>query len=349
MAVFKLKHVERFVDRHGLTRWYYRKGKGKRLALVGSPGSDAFHSSYIAVAQVYEVKAESDDGTFNALARGYYGSTEFLQHKLSTQTVTRDILARFLSEHGHRIVKQMSRSNLDRIIAERIATPAAANNLLKKIRVLIRYGIRNSMLTVDPTLAFKKLKEGEYWTWTEAEIEQFEKHWPLGTRERAAFDLHLYTGQRRSDVHKMEWADIIDGAIRVAQYKGDEAVKLLIPLHSELAKSLAAWGPQERFAKLRQNQFVIICKHNGHPYTVESFGNLMADAIEAAGLPARCVPHGLRKAASRRLAEAGCSSHQIMAITGHRTLKEVERYTRAVSQEGLARSAVASLGKFEKA
>jgi hypothetical protein len=48
----------------------------------------------------------------------------------------------------------------------------------------------------------------------------------------------------------------------------------------------------------------------------------------------------LRKAACRRLAEAGCTRHEIAAISGHRTLKEVERYTRAVDQARLARQAM---------
>jgi hypothetical protein len=44
-----------------------------------------------------------------------------------------------------------------------------------------------------------------------------------------------------------------------------------------------------------------------------------------------------------RLAEAGCTAHEIMAISGHKSLKEVERYTKAADQERLARSAVARL------
>ena len=74
----------------------------------------------------------------------------------------------------------------------------------------------------------------------------------------------------------------------------------------------------------------------------------MADAIEAAGLPARCVLHGLRKAAARRLAEAGCSPHQIMAITGHKSLDEVQRYCDAARQVGLARDAIDALERNER-
>jgi hypothetical protein len=43
------------------------------------------------------------------------------------------------------------------------------------------------------------------------------------------------------------------------------------------------------------------------------------------------------------LAEAGCSANEIAAITGHVTLEEVARYTRATEQKKLARSAMARL------
>jgi integrase len=51
--------------------------------------------------------------------------------------------------------------------------------------------------------------------------------------------------------------------------------------------------------------------------------------------------HGLRKAACRRLAEAGCSANEIMAISGHATMKELVRYTAAADQARLARNAMA--------
>jgi integrase len=60
----------------------------------------------------------------------------------------------------------------------------------------------------------------------------------------------------------------------------------------------------------------------------------------AASLPQHCVFHGLRKAACRRLAEAQCSVNEIAAISGHRSLRMVEHYTRAADQSRLARTAV---------
>ena len=69
----------------------------------------------------------------------------------------------------------------------------------------------------------------------------------------------------------------------------------------------------------------------------------MRVAITEAGLPLDCQPHGLRKAAGRRLAEAGCTAHEIMAVLGHKTLTEAERYTREADQGRLAMEAVAKL------
>jgi integrase len=51
----------------------------------------------------------------------------------------------------------------------------------------------------------------------------------------------------------------------------------------------------------------------------------------------------LRKAAGRRLAEAGATAHEIMAILGHRSLREVQRYTSDADQR---RNAIAAMKKF---
>jgi site-specific recombinase XerD len=78
----------------------------------------------------------------------------------------------------------------------------------------------------------------------------------------------------------------------------------------------------------------------GKPMSPYGFSNWFADCAKKAGLPEHSSPHGLRKAAARRLAEAGCSTLEIMSITGHQSLREVERYTASVSQKRLAQSAV---------
>ena len=74
-------------------------------------------------------------------------------------------------------------------------------------------------------------------SWTDAELTQFEAHWPIGTKQRLAFALMLNTGQRRSDVHRMTWADVTGNTIRVVQQK--TGAKLTIPFHADLRAILS--------------------------------------------------------------------------------------------------------------
>ena len=79
----------------------------------------------------------------------------------------------------------------------------------------------------------------------------------------------------------------------------------------------------------------------GKPRSKYGLGNDFAKWVTAAGLPTRCRLHGLKKSAMRRLAEAGNTAHELMAISGHKTLTEVQRYTSAADKKRLAESGMA--------
>jgi integrase len=82
---------------------------------------------------------------------------------------------------------------------------------------------------------------------------------------------------------------------------------------------------------------------NRTPFDTASFGNWFRERCREAGVRKELSIHGLRKAACRRLAEAGCTPHEIMAISGHTTLKEVTRYTNKVDRKHMARIAMKRL------
>jgi integrase len=83
----------------------------------------------------------------------------------------------------------------------------------------------------------------------------------------------------------------------------------------------------------------------GKPFTAAGFGNWFREQCNEANIPRHCSAHGLRKAACRRLAEAGCSANVIASISGHTTLTEVARYTRAADQERMAREGMAAIAR----
>jgi enterobacteria phage integrase len=237
------------------------------------------------------------------------------------------------TEHGHRSVAGLTRERIVSGILQAYADrPGAALSILKVLRILIRYSIDIGWPDHDPSLGIKRPKTQEIRSWTDAEIESFRQRWPIGTKQRLGFELLLCTGQRRSDVHRMTWSDVSERTVRVVQQK--TARKLTIPLHRDLVAVLAVAD---------HGHVTIINTEYGRPFTVDGFSQWIRQAITEAGLLLDCQPHGLRKAAGRRLAEAGCTAHEIMSVLGHKTLAEAERYTRDADQVQLAMDAMAKL------
>jgi integrase len=219
-------------------------------------------------------------------------------------------------------------------IARKADTPAAANHWLRMFRLVFEFAVNDGRIEVNPTLGVQRLKEKAEGakSWDDEEISAFEARWPSGSVQRLALYLLLYTGQRRSDVVRMGWRDVESGMIALTQVKTGSA--LLIPIHPRLADELEhADRGLDTFLQTSRGQS-----------STTGFYNRFVQWVHEAGLPAGLSPHGLRKAAARRLAEAGCTVHQIAAITGHRTLGEVQRYTKAVDQARLAREAMAKIG-----
>jgi integrase len=352
----KLRYVDRFKDRHGKLRYYFRRDRGPRIALPGAPGSAEFMAAYHAALAgdppPTQPKHRGEPGTWDRLLDDYFASPDYLALSASTQRPYRLVMERWVRDDdlGHRSVRDLKRDHVEKMLGKRVATPGAANDLLKKIRVLVAFAVAHRTRPDDPTIGIKRYAPGDgHHTWTEKEIAKFEARWPLGTCQRTAFTLALYTGQRRSDVAAMTWQHIaVDdkGVRRISvmpeKTKRTTRKRLRIRLHPELEKALAAW-PRRHVA--------ILTTTFNKPFSRAGFGNYMADAIREAGLPCgpkvpkaeRCVTHGLRKAAARRLAEVGCPAHEIQAITGHASLIEVQRYTVEVDQMRLADAAIERL------
>ena len=113
----------------------------------------------------------------------------------------------------------------------------------------------------------------------------------------------------------------------------NQSVRVDIPLHPDLGAIIAATA---------SNHLTFITTEYGKAFTPDGFGNWFREQCDRAGLH-HCSAHGLRKAGATRLAEAGCTVHEIMSVTGHKTLEEVERYTKAVDAKRMADSALVKL------
>lgn len=276
------------------------------------------------------------DGTINDLAVRYYGSSDFRQLAKVTQSTYRNILERFRSVHGGKPAALLKREHVLRFVDEKAGTPAAANGLLKMLRILMRFAVDRGMRLDDPTAGVRKVRYASpgFRQWAEEDIDAYCQHWPTGTRQRLAMCLMLYTGQRPGDVSRMGRQHLQGTSLTLTQQK--TGTRLSVPLHQDLLVELAA---------VPGGQLIFLQTMHGKPFSPAGFGNWFGDSVQAAGIINGCTAHGLRKAAARRLAEAGCTAHQIAAITGHKSLRETERYTRAADQIRLAETAMASISK----
>ena len=336
MTHITLRYVHRFTDRHGHVRCYFRRS-GRRVALPGLPGSAEFMAAYQAALELAPVLPGADrtrPGSINALAVAYYGSADFAQLAPVTRNTYRNVLDGFREDHGHRVAAELKRETVLRLLDAKAATPAAANALLKMLRIVMRFSVDRGMRRDDPTLGVRRLRyatEG-FRQWSEDDIASFEARWPSGSRPRLALALLLYTGQRPGDVSRMGRQHVTGGALTFTQQKTGS--RLTIPSHAALRAELVT---------VPAGALTFITTQGGAGFSPAGFSSWFSERAQLAGLPRGCTAHGLRKAAARRLAEAGCTAHQIAAITGHKTLREVERYTRAVDQARLAETAMESI------
>jgi integrase/recombinase XerD len=144
--------------------------------------------------------------------------------------------------------------------------------------------------------------------------------------------LLLYTTCRREDAVRLGPQHVRNGRVKFRQAKNEHRnpVDIDIPLHSDLAAILGATP---------SGHMTFLTTEYGRPFSPAGFGNRFREWCNQAGLP-HCSAHGLRKATATRLAERGATPHEIMSVTGHRSLEEVERYTRKAQKSTLADSAM---------
>lgn len=329
------KNVSKFTDIRGKVRWRFRRKGQKAVYLPGSYGSPEFIRAYEDAVANRPAHASQRvlPGTIAELVQGYLSSSDYRLLADNTKRTYRYHLERFKRANGDKPRKQITPHSLRDKLDGMSDKPATANIFLKVMKAMCRYGLERGLLKTNPTLGVKRLRDKTdgIATWSDAQIAQFEKRHPVGTKANLALRLLLYTAQRRSDVVRLGRQHEKAGAIHMRQHK--TGAWLILPIVPELREAFNK-TPCEGLAYL-QTEF-------GRPFSLAGFGNWFRARCNEAGLR-NISAHGLRKAAARRMAEAQKSTHEIMAITGHRSLAEVERYTRAASQERLAKTAATGL------
>lgn len=343
--------VSHFKDRHGTVRWRYRGPDGATVSLGKDYGSPEFLRRYSAAVNGNAVvpKGWAERTTPAAPSPGKQGhslrdlvkewtrSGPFRQLAASTQTNYSRLANSLLDDYGDLQVADMTRRDVLKMMQDRADRPESANGILRVLRAMLDYSCDNLKWTEDnPARNVRKLPppnpEGFY-TWTDADLARFAAHWPEGTTADLAMAVMLYTGAARVDAVKLGRHNLYPtrGGLHRLRYRRQKMLRrndvlVDVPVHPELMRRIDA---------LPRTRVTFLETVAGGERSAAGLGNMMRKWCDAAKLP-QCTSHGLRKACARRLAEHGATPHEIMAVTGHKTLAEVERYTDKVNRAGLA-------------
>jgi integrase len=333
MTRIKLEYVHEY-SRRGKPYYYFRRRGFKQIRLPGLPGSAEFMAAYeraLSGSQPQEIGANrTKPGTVNACIVGYYTCLAFRELAPTTQYKRRAILERFRSAYGDKSIATLPQDFIIRVLD--LKKPGEARNWLKALRCLLDFAVGQKFRADNPARGFKlpKMKGGHRRAWEDSEIEQYEAAHPIGSRARLAFALGLFTIQRLGDVIRMGRQHIRNRELVLRQ--GKTGAQLTLPIVPELQAVLDA-TPSEHMT--------FLVAKGGRPYRGADLSQQFRIWCDEAGLPKGCTFHGLRATGCTKLADNGCSAHEIAAWSGHMTLKEVERYTRSANQKRLARSAIA--------
>jgi len=326
MTQVDLAYVKPERDRDGRVRYWYFRRSGRRWRPPGEPMSPGFMAEYhrlvaaTAPARQGQGKGELLPGSFGALVTDYLASPEFRGKRPSTQKIYRLVLEPLAEKNAANPVALLERRHIKDWRNARSETPGMANMVVSVVRALLKYAVDEGYRPDNPASKIKAFKLDEHRAWTDEECAAFEARWPSGTMQRRAYMLARYTGQRCGDIANMTRAHRKDGFIRVVQQK--TGTELWIREHRDLTAELALGG----------GHMSLLTRRDGSAFDSNSLGMWFANAIGDAGLPDACVMHGLRKTAAKTMAEYGCSVHEIMSVTGHKSLKEVQRYTQAADE-----------------
>lgn len=331
-------YIETFKSRHGTRMWYFRVGKGPRIRLPGEYNSPEFREAYRNALASYRTGELTEGRTVNWLIGQYKVSPAWEGLAKETKKQFRYQLERMKERIGPAPIEEITPASIAAGRDARASKPSDANKFLKCAVALFRFAVDRQWLKSNPAKGIEKLRTPSvgFHTWTEEEALAFEVRWPVGTRERLAFDLLVYTGVRRSDVVRLGRPHTRHGEITLTTEKSrnmGKPVEVTIAILPPLARSIEA-------APTGDMTYLVTYKRTA--FTKESFGTWFKKACVAAGVPGSS--HGLRKLAAVRMAENGATEAELNAVFGWADGSgESATYIKKANRKRLSRGGIAKV------
>lgn len=317
-------NVVREKTRHGKIVFYFRKGKGERIRMPGMPGSAEFDEAYKAAMGGHPVKPSKSDAPSKSLRwliDRYRESAKWAGLSVATRKQQGLFFQKVVAVSGNADFRAVTSKDIRNALEERKKTPALANNFLKAMKGLFGWALINEHVEIDPTAGVERLKNKSdgFPPWTVDDVARFCEKWPIGTKARLAMELILLSGLRRSDVHRAGRQHMNGKVFSIRTHKTGTVVTV------EFSDHLMSVIEQTKTGDLH-----FLTNEYGKPYTVETFGNWFRDRCRDAGIVKSA--HGLRKLSATMAANAGATTHELMAQYGWATTQQAEVYTKGADR-----------------
>jgi integrase len=320
--------LSREVSRHGKPVWYIRRN-GKRIRLRAEFGTPEFDGEYQAALTAHQpvTSARATAGTLGWLIECFQDSASWQARSESTRAKWNGLYRQVVETAGNTPLSAITPKAIRTGLKRRAHTPGQAQHFLNVMRALFRWALKMQLVKNDPTVGVQapaRRRKAGIRAWTEEDVAAYEKRWPIGTRQRVWLDEPSYTGLRRGDAVRLGRQHVRDGIATIKTEKTGAIVA--IPILPILAETLNA-GPCGDLSS--------IVGARGRPLEKPTFSADFAAACRAANVPGS--PHGVRKIAATRAANAGATVAELEAIFGWSGGKMASHYTRAADRQHLAK------------
>ena len=321
------KYVYPERNRHGRVRLVFRRKGSPRHYMQSKPGTKEFMAEYAKVLSGEFPDKAPNRGTLKWLIELYLDSGTFQRYAKNTRNYRASMLRRNLKKNPNAMVSDILPVNISQAMDK--LSPQMANEYLKAMRALFKWGIETGNIKSDPTVGVTRVKVEtvEQPIWLDEDMSQYRNYWPVGSLERLVFEVIYYGGFALADACRLSRPHIKKGVIELPRQK--TGVIQYVTITPEFEAHLSHGG-----------EFVFLLTRRGKNFTAEKLGSFLLKARRKAGLGEHCKAHGLRRKRAVDLAEQGKSASELMAWFGWDDIKEAELYTKKADRRKLSRSAM---------
>lgn len=223
-----------------------------------------------------------------------------------------------------------------------VSQPRSISRLIASLRRFYRYLIRETKISLDPTIQIqspklprslpKSLSEDEVLALLNTpNIED-----PIGMRDRAMLELLYACGLRVTELVgvKVTEVSLSDGVVRVT---GKGSKTRLVPMGEEAVDWISRYLSDARSAILQKRLCdALFVTNRGDAMTRQAFWYLIKRHALLAGITKHLSPHVLRHAFATHLLNHGADLRVVQMLLGHSDISTTQIYTH-VARERLKR------------